>query len=200
MIGALRGTLVERSTSGMVVIDVNGVGYEVTVTAPTSASFGEIGSDVALRVHTRVREDAITLFGFAGGEEKRCFEALIGAHGVGPAMAMSLLSLHSPVALRQIVAMDDTASLSQVPGIGKKTAVRLLMELKSRFDMDLGAELIDISSTVASGGDSKRADVTAALAGLGYAGDEIRGAVSKLPSDGSAEDLVRLALKELAAS
>ncbi len=198
MIGYLRGRLVERSMTGTVVVDVNGVGYDVHVTGPTSAMLGEINTEVELRVHTRVREDSITLYGFTTPEEKRCFEALIGAHGVGPSMALSLLSMHSPSALRQIVAMDDTASLSQVPGIGKKTATRLLMELKARFEVDLDDDALDITSITPVVGGSTRADVTAALAGLGYAGDEIRKVVNNLPSEGTAEDLVRMALRELA--
>lgn len=200
MIGYIRGRLLERNTNGTIVVDVNGVGYDIHITGPTSAVLGELDAEVELRVFTRVREDAITLFGFKTVEEKRCFEALIGAHGVGPSMALSLLSMHSPAALRQIVAMDDTAALSQVPGIGKKTATRLLVELKTRFEVDFDAELLDITSTVAPQGNSTRADVTAALAGLGYAGDEIRRVVNNLPQEGSAEDLVRIALRELASA
>jgi len=198
MIGSLRGTLIDRDLSGGVLVDVDGVGYEVQVTGPTSATLGDLGTDVFLRVHTRVREDAITLFGFASQEERRCFDALIGAHGVGPSLAMALLTVHSPHGLRQIVAMEDTEALSQVPGVGKKTAARLMVELKAKFDVTFDDELVNISSTVATrSGSSERDDVTSALIGLGYAGDEIRTALAVLPADGSVEELVRLALREL---
>jgi Holliday junction DNA helicase RuvA len=199
MIGSIRGTLLDRDPRGVVIVEANGVGYDVHVTVSTVATLGDIGSTVFLLVHTRVREDAITLFGFTTGEEKRCFEALLGAHGVGPSMAMALLGMHSPTALRTIVAMEDATALSQVPGIGKKTAARLLMELKAKFDVELESELVDITSTsLASETSSARADVAAALTGLGYSSEEIRRVVSTLPADGPTEELLRLALRELA--
>jgi Holliday junction DNA helicase RuvA len=199
MIGSVRGTLLDRDPRGVVIVEANGVGYDVHVTVSTVATLGEVGSSVFLRVHTRVREDAITLYGFTTAEEKRCFEALLGAHGVGPSMAMALLGMHSPSALRTIVAMEDTTALSQVPGIGKKTAARLLMELKAKFEVDLDTELVDIASQSGPVGESSaRADVAAALNGLGYSGDEIRRVVAALPAEGRTEELLRLALRELA--
>lgn len=202
MIGSLRGLLVERDAKGTIIVETAGVGYLVNATTRTVATIGDIGSEVSLRVHTRVREDAITLFGFTTNEEKRCFEVLIGAHGVGPAMALALLSMHGPSALRQIVLMEDVAALAQVPGIGKKTAARLLVELKAKFDLDFDAELVDITSTTpgTSVSNTTVADVTAALTGLGFGGDEIRRVVATLPREGSAEELLRLALRELAVS
>lgn len=199
MIGSLRGTLIDRDPRGGVVVEANGVGYDVHVTVSTAATLGELGSLVFLRVFTRVREDAITLYGFPTAEEKRCFEALLAAHGVGPSMALALLGMHTPSALRTIVAMEDATALSQVPGIGKKTAARLLVELKAKFDVDLDTELIDIASPVTVAGvSSARADVAAALNGLGYSGDEIRRVVAALPAEGRTEELLRLALRELA--
>jgi Holliday junction DNA helicase RuvA len=201
MIGSVRGTLIERDPRGVVIVEAGGVGYELNVTGSTASVLGSVGDEVFLRVYTRVREDAITLYGFQTGEEKRCFDALISAHGVGPSMGLALLSMHSPTALRQIVAMDDADALSQVPGIGKKTATRLLMELKAKFDVDLDDELIDITSPGgASEVSSARGDVITALTGLGYTGDEIRKVLNALPSDGESATLLRLALKELAAS
>jgi Holliday junction DNA helicase RuvA len=201
VIGSLRGTLIDRDPQGMVLVEAAGVGYDLHVTGPTSAGLGDVGTSVFLRVYTRVREDAITLYGFASAEEKRCFEALIAAHGVGPSMAMALLTMHSPSELRTIVAMEDAAALAQVPGIGKKTAARLLMELKARFDVDLDTELVDIASTAGKTDGSAgtaRADVAAALSGLGYSGDEIRRVIATLPSDVPTEELLRSALRELA--
>lgn len=199
MIGSLRGTLIDRDPRGVVLVEANGVGYDVHVTVSTAATIGDINSQVFLRIHTRVREDSFVLYGFPTTEEKRCFEALLGAHGVGPSMALALLGMHTPSALRTIVAMEDATALSQVPGIGKKTAARLLVELKAKFDVELDTELVDIATTTTAGETSSaRADVAAALAGLGYSGDEIRRVVAALPADGRSEELLRLALRELA--
>lgn len=202
MIGSLRGQLLSRDLRGTVLVEVAGVGYQVQATGPTSAGLGETGADVFLHVHTRVREDAITLFGFSSAAERQCFEALIGAHGVGPSVALALLSLYSPVALRHIVATDDAAALTQAPGIGKKTAVRMLVELKSRFDVELTevptSGLAGTTGEVGDASSAARSDVSAALAGLGYDGDEIRRVLGGLPNDGAAEDLLRQALRELA--
>jgi len=156
---------------------------------------------VFLRVHTRVREDAITLYGFASNDERRCFDALIGTHGVGPNLALALLTVHAPQSLRHIIAMEDAGSLAQVPGVGKKTAARLLVELKAKFETTFDDEIVNIASTtVVPGESSVRGDVTSALLGLGYAGDEIRAALSALPSEGTSEELLRLALRELSRS
>jgi holliday junction DNA helicase RuvA len=152
-----------------------------------------------LHVHTHVREDAIILFGFPTRDERICFEALIGAHGVGPAVALAMLSVHSPIALRRAVSSDDVDALTLVPGIGPKTAARLLVELKSRLDADEPA-LALVSSSSGGGPAAVRQEVRAALVGLGYAADEIRHTLAGLPADGSVEDLVRLALRELAAA
>ena len=141
----------------------------------------------------------------------QCFEALIGAHGVGPGVALALLSVHSPVALQRAVMDDDTEALMLVPGIGKKTAVRLIIELKARLDIDLDPtdlQVVGRPSTArdtagsdngaAAGAAVTRSEVRAALSGLGYGADEIRHALSRLPADGNLEDQIRLALRELA--
>ncbi len=195
MIGSLRGTLLDRSLDGDVLIEVGGVGYRVTV-APTAApAVGEIGEDVFLWIHHHIREDAQTLYGFATREERVCFEALLGAHGVGPALALAILSVHGPGALREVIATQDVSALCLVPGVGAKTAARLLVELQSRLDLP------DIDLTPATGGDavapSARRDVTEALAGLGYGPDEVRRVVDDLP-DGEPADLLREALRRLA--
>jgi Holliday junction DNA helicase RuvA len=160
---------------------------------------GPAGSPVFLHIHTHVREDAILLFGFLSRDERGCFEALIGAHGVGPAVALALLSVHSPAALRRAVHSDDAEALMLVPGIGKKTATRLLMELKSRLDLtDDDADLYVFPAAANPSGAAK-AEVRAALAGLGYGADEIRQALAQLPPEGSVEEHLRSALRELAA-
>ncbi len=197
MIARLRGTLAARDHNGSVVVDVGGVGYAISVTPNTSLDLGEVGSIVTLHVHTRVREDSITLFGFATADEQRTFETLIATHGVGPSLALALLATHEPPVLRTIVATEDAASLAQVPGIGKKTASRLIVELKSRFsDDDVFVDLSDGASTPPSA--QANADVVAALAELGYSGEEIRQALRTLPADGTTQELLRLALRELA--
>jgi Holliday junction DNA helicase RuvA len=200
MIGSLRGTLLDRS-AGEVLVEVSGVGYRVTVTPSTSVDLGSLGGDVFVHIHHHVREDAQTLYGFATRDERICFEALIGAHGVGPSLALAILSVHSPAQLRAALAADDVAALCLVPGVGKKTAARLLVELKSRLDLP---DVVDLAALAASDNGnghhapSALADVRDALANLGYGPDEIRDVLADLPAEGEAGDLVRAALKRLA--
>jgi Holliday junction DNA helicase RuvA len=199
VIGSVRGTLLDRSPSGEVLVEVGGVGYRLTCPAATVGTVGELGAPVFLHVHTHVREDAIVLYGFATRDERACFEALLGAHGVGPALALAILSAHSPSSLRRALAGDDVDALTMVPGVGKKTAARLLIELKSRLDVD-GDDTIALAAvgdTIGANG-SARAEVRAALAGLGYGPDEVREATRDLADDGAVEDLLRAALKQLA--
>jgi Holliday junction DNA helicase RuvA len=207
VIGSLRGTLLDRSLrgdhpSGEALLEVGGVGYRVLLPASALARLGEVGSAVFLHVHTHVREDAIVLYGFPTRDERQCFESLIAAHGVGPAVALALLSIHSPVALRRAVATEDAAALTQVPGVGAKTASRLLIELKTRLDFDLDLpELVSVNGNGnGHGGRSatSRAEVRVALAGLGYGAEEVREAVSRLPEAGTLEELLRAALRYLA--
>ena len=197
MIGSLRGPLLDRPSPGEVIVEVGGVGYRASVTTSVLAGLGPTGSEVFLHVHTHVREDAIVLFGFAHADERRCFEAVLGAHGVGPTLALAILSSLSPAALSTAVLEDDVDTLCLVPGVGKKTAARLLLELKARLDlptMDGGSGL------GTEDGASPRGEVRAALVELGYGPDEIRAALDSVTEDGSVEELVRLALRELARS
>ena len=208
MIGSLRGRLLDRGTSD-VLVEVAGVGYRVTIAPTTAVALGELGDEVFVWIHHHIREDAETLYGFSSRDERVTFEALIGAHGVGPALALAILSVHAPVALTRILLEDDVAALCLVPGVGKKTAARLLVELKSRLDIpdaDLAAAVSagrgnGAGGAVGVGGlgpASARADVRTALAGLGYTGDEIREATLDLPDDGDAAELLRAALSRLA--
>ncbi len=195
MIGSLRGTLLGRQGRGEVVVEVGGVGYRVHVTPATVAALGPLGSPALLHTHLAVREDSLTLFGFPTLDERECFEALIAAHGVGPSLAMAILSVHDPVDLRRVLADGDLDALTLVPGVGRKTAARLLIELKSRLGMP---------ATEADGvpgvEPSARAVVREALGGLGYDGDEVTAVLRDLPADGAVEDLLRAALKLLATS
>ncbi|MGH9124444.1 MAG: Holliday junction branch migration protein RuvA [Acidimicrobiales bacterium] len=207
MIGSLRGVLLDRvlrgdHPSGEALVEAGGVGYRVLLPASALVRMGELGSPVFLHVHTHVREDAIVLYGFPTRDERRSFESLIAAHGVGPAVALALLSIHSPIALRRAVASGDTAALTLVPGVGAKTASRLLMELKSRLDFEFDEpELVSVGANGSSGtgsAGSARAEVRVALAGLGYGAEEVRAAVDGLPAEGAVEDLLRQALRHLA--
>jgi Holliday junction DNA helicase RuvA len=213
VIGSLRGVILDRvarpGQAAEVLLEVGGVGYRVLVPAGALGQVGLPGSPAFLHIHTHVREDAMVLYGFPSREERVCFEALIGAHGVGPAVALALLSVHSPLALQRAVLGDDADALMLVPGIGKKTATRLIMELKARLDIDLdGADLRLVGGPASGRGTGEgaegsaqaatRSEVRAALAGLGYSADEIRHALSRLPAEGELEDHIRVALRELA--
>ncbi|MDQ6910872.1 MAG: Holliday junction branch migration protein RuvA [Actinomycetota bacterium] len=204
MIGSLCGTLVDRSTRGEVVIEVGGVGYRATVAPSTLVRLGEPGGTVRLFTHLHVREDALTLFGFISSDERDCFEALIGAHGVGPSLALAILSVHSPVELRQALVDGDLDALTLVPGVGRKTAARLLIELKSRLDvpglsdLDLEVPSVNGSNGNGNGASAKRAEVRAALSSLGYEPEEVVPVLRQLPPEGEVEDLLRSALKLLA--
>jgi holliday junction DNA helicase RuvA len=200
MIGSLRGTLLDRSQNGELLVEVGGVGYRVSVSAAKLSAAGDLGGPVFLHVHTNVRDDAIVLYGFATRDERVCFEALLGAHGVGPALALAILSAHSPSSLRRALAHDDVDALTMVPGVGKKTAARLLIELKSR--LDLPDEDIDLVAVGAAGNGNgaaaARAEVRAALASLGYGPDEVREVLTAVEADAPVEDQLRSALKQLA--
>jgi Holliday junction DNA helicase RuvA len=205
MIGLLRGPVVLRTGECEVIVDVAGVGYRVTVTPSAAATLVAGGADkeAILFVHTHVREDAIVLYGFVHDDERRCFEVLIGSHGVGPALALAIMAMLSPAALSTAVLEDDLDMLCTVPGVGRKTAARLLIELKSRLDLpDLS---LDGASSALADGDpfvrpsrTSRAEARAALSELGYAADEIRGALDGLRDDVGVEEMLRLALRELA--
>lgn len=198
MIGSLRGTLLDRGAAE-ITVEVGGVGYRVAVSPTTAVSLGDVGHDVFCWVHHHQREDAVTLYGFATKDERSCFEALIGAHGVGPALALGILSIHSPIALARVVAEDDLGALCLVPGVGKKTAQRLLIDLKSRLSVpDLGASPVLAGVATAGLGSGARADVREALGGLGYTDAEVHEVMADLPDDGDAGVLLRGALQRLA--
>ncbi len=196
MIGSLRGSVLERGTDSQVLLEAAGVGYLVTVTPRTLAEL-EPGVAVFLHVHHHIREDTQTLFGFLKREERTTFQVLISTHGVGPALAMAILGTHSPVTLVDIVASSDLASLTLVPGVGKKTAERLLIELKSRLDLPI----LDPVNSGADhpGGGSALGDVREALYGLGYAPDEVRDTLRELPAGRDAATMLREALQLLGA-
>lgn len=200
MIGSLRGVLLSKTPDAELLLEVSGVGYRVQATPRTAAAAGDSGSEVFVHVSHIVREDAQTLYGFATLDERRTFEALVGARGVGPSLALSILAVHHPDALRMAVADDDVDMLCLVPGVGPKTAVRMLVELKSRLDLP-EAEAppgSEAAPPVAGPSDDARLDVRAALDGLGYGADEIRSVLADLPAGEDAGRLLREALRRLA--
>ena len=195
MIGSLRGRLAEVAvageTSAEVILDVHGVGYRVVVSSRTATAMPPLGIECSFSVFTYVRESAIVLYGFTDVEERRTFEQLIGAHGVGPALGLAILSVLPPAALARAVASGDLDALMAVPGVGRKTAQRLAVELAERLDVVPGS--VPVGSE-----DRAQAELREALVALGYGSEEIRGAIDRLPEEGSVEELLRLALRELA--
>jgi Holliday junction DNA helicase RuvA len=194
VIGSLRGTVLERSATGEVVLEVGGVGYRLLVPLGSLETLIP-GEPAFLSTHLHVRDDAMVLYGFATREERDTFEILIGAPGVGPKLGLAILSVHSPAALRRALLDDDLDALTLVPGIGKRTAQRLFIELKARLEVPALAP--DPDGAV---GPSVRADVRDALVGLGYSNDEVRDVLNRLPDDGAVEELVRDALRQLASA
>lgn len=186
MIARVRGTLVERDIDS-VVIDVAGVGYELAVTPRTLSGLPGLGEEVVLHAHLHVREDQMALFGFETRADKDLFSTLIGVSGVGPKVAMAILATLTYEQLRLAVSTDDIAALTDVPGIGKRSAQKLLLELKPKLDV--------VEGSVPSSG--PMAEVREALAALGYAPDEIRGTLADMPSDLTVEEMLRLSLREL---
>jgi Holliday junction DNA helicase RuvA len=193
VIGSIRGTVLERDASGEALVEVAGVGYRVLVPLSALPSV-EPGGATFLFTHLHVRDDAMVLYGFPTREERETFEVLLGAAGVGPALALKILSVHSPNQLGRAVAEEDLAALTLVPGVGKRTAERLLVELRARL------ELPAADAASASGTADPRAEVRQALARLGYGPDEIREAMAHLPDEGPVDDLLRAALQALAVS
>ena len=198
MIGSLRGRLAARSERGEAIVEVGGVGYRVSVSPPTLAALGEVGGEVVVHTHLHVREDALTLYGFAGHDERDCFEALLGAHGVGPSLALAIVSVHPPSQLRRVLVEGDLDALTLVPGVGRKTAARLLIELKERLDVpELAMAVPDGNG---NGSSTPLAELRVALSGLGYEAEEVRRVSRHLPAEADLETLLRSALRLLAAS
>ena len=199
MIGSLRGQLLERTSDTELLIEVGGLGYRVQVTPSTAVSLGSSGGEVFVHTHHAVREDSETLYGFATIDERSIFELLISAHGVGPALGLAILSVHGPTALRLAVAQDDLTALCLVPGVGRKTAARLVMELKSKLDLPSG-DMVPIvgDGTAASAPGGPHSDVRAALESLGYGPEEIHAVLVDLPVEGDTSQLLRDALRRLA--
>lgn len=189
MIGRLHGKLLEKNPP-QILIDVSGVGYEVDVPMSTFCNLPEVGGELTLHTHFVVREDAELLYGFATLAERAVFRALIKISGVGPKIALALLSGITVDQLKDAVDRGETGLLTKVPGIGKKTAERLVLELKGKL-AGTGAATAAVPTSGAC------ADVAAALIALGYSEREAAAATKKLPEDCTVNDGLRLALKSL---
>ncbi len=189
MIGRLTGTLAEKSPP-LVLMDVGGVGYEVDVPMSTFCSLPHLGERVTLHTHMVVREDAQLLYGFLTLEERETFRQLIRISGVGPRIALAVLSGMSAQELAQAVSQQQPGRLVKVPGIGKKTAERLLLELKGKLGADIGM-------VAGVPRDDTQTDVLNALAALGYSDKEALLAIKNMPTGASVSDGIKFALKAL---
>ncbi|OGB20424.1 MAG: Holliday junction DNA helicase RuvA [Burkholderiales bacterium RIFCSPLOWO2_02_FULL_57_36] len=188
MIGRLSGILLEKNPPQLIV-DCNGVGYEVGVPMSTFYNLPALGEKVVLLTHLTVREDAHLLYGFGTAEERNVFKQLIKISGVGARIALSILSGMSVTDLIHAVSLQEAGRLTRIPGIGKKTAERLLLELKGKLGADLGG-----SGTVLNDATS---DILNALVALGYSDKEAALALKQVPAGASVSDGIKLALKAL---
>jgi holliday junction DNA helicase RuvA len=189
VIGYLDGTLAVRTADGCF-LDVNGVGYRLACSATTASALPPTGERCRLFTYVHVREDLLALYGFASEHEQRMFEALIGINGVGPKVALQVCSAFSPEAFRRVLVTDDVDAISSVPGIGKKTAQRMVLDLKEKLDLpDL--EVVGSNRDAIS-------QARSALQNLGYSPAEVRVALSEVEDDGGSErveDVIKTALK-----
>lgn len=195
MIGSLRGRLVSKQAPH-IVLECNGVGYEVETPMSTFLELPGVGTDLFLHTHLLVREDAQILYGFATDDERVLFRTLLKVNRVGAKMALGVLSSMTVSDFRRCVEYEDAATLSKVPGIGKKTAERLIMEMRDKVDAvgdpSLPGERVSVDA-------SARSEAVDALVALGYKANEVNKLLGKLDIDGlSAEDIIRQALKQAA--
>ncbi len=191
MIGKIVGTLVHKHPP-QILVDCHGVGYEIDVPMSTFYNLPALGESVALLTHFVVREDAQLLYGFATPAEREAFRQLIKISGVGPRMALSVLSGLSLTELAQAVSSQDAARLTKVPGVGKKTAERLLLELKGKLGPDL-----NLPNQTGQGSDNQ-GDIQQALLALGYNDREAAAALKALPAEVGVSEGIKLALRALA--
>jgi holliday junction DNA helicase RuvA len=194
VIARIEGTLVELLPDGAVVM-VGGIGYRVYMPSSAIADLPPKGAPVSLQTHLHVREDLLTLYAFTGAEQRDLFTVLLGVAGIGPKGALAVLSLYTPAAFRSAVATEDLDALTLIPGVGRKTAARMILELREKLALP---EL-----EVVPGGDGAVApvlvEVKGALLSLGYSPQEVRGAIGSLGEpDAPVEALLKRALKELA--
>ena len=204
MISQLHGTLLE-ATPSMAVIDVSGVGFELGISGTTAASLPALGGDVRLYTRLQVREDAMTLFGFSTREERSVFDKLVAVSSVGPKLALSVLSKFTVSQLYSVVMAEDDKGMASVPGVGKKTAQRLILELKGVFAKERGLAVADVPTagqlplgSAIPVGSTAMDDARAALLSMGFSSAEVELALDGYDGrDMRAEDLLAAALKRL---
>ena len=189
MIGRIQGKLLETNPPH-ILVDVHGVGYEIDVPMSTFYNLPPVGQEVTLLTHFIVREDAQLLYGFLTSEERETFRLLLKVSGIGARTALSILSGMSVSDLVNAVALQEAGILTKVPGIGKKTAERLLLELKDKLTGALASGAVSTVSSTST-------DIINALMGLGYSDREARAVVKKLPADISVSDGIRMALQQM---
>jgi holliday junction DNA helicase RuvA len=197
MIGQLRGRLTDKRPN-QVLVDVGGVGYIVQVPLSTFATLGELHTEVTLLIHTHVREDALSLYGFLSSREKHFFEMLLSASGVGPSLALKILSGMSVEELVPAIRGSDLGRLTKIPGVGRKTAERIVVELKDKLD----AVTVEVERPAASSPAGVEADVVSALVNLGYEARLAESAVTDARREngaGNFEKLLRASLQSLSA-
>lgn len=201
MIAHIAGKLIQKQPNS-VIVDVGGVGYELTVPLSTFYDLGEIGADVALRAYTYVREDALQLFGFRTDREKQLFLLLTSISGIGPKLAITLLSGMSADDLIRALRDNNLARLTNIPGVGKKTAERLVVELRDKVaKLSVAAQAEPVQSDYARVANALSDDIVSALVNLGYqkaAAEKAAGNVFKETADASFEVALKLALRALA--
>ena len=194
MIAHLRGKLIDKHPN-QAVIEAGGVGYDVTITVPTFSELPQVGCEVALHIHTHVREDVLALYGFGRPEEKHLFEKLISVSGIGPKLAITILSGMPADDMVGAIRGNDVARLTKIPGIGKKTAERMILELRDKLPPQ-GADVVSDMPTLSA----VEEDVMSALTNLGYqrtAAEKVVSVVAKTTKDGSFDRLFREALSAL---
>jgi len=201
VIGRLNGTIEHREADGSVIVDVNGVGYEVFLPLGTAGRLGsELGQKVSLQIHTHIREDAMTLFGFASSEDRAAFRALLKVSSIGPKLALAIIGVMNASELRDAIARQDKAAFKGISGVGKRTVERILLDLQDKLDFaangKTGVRLRAVPSPVGSASDT----VVGALMQMGYKRSEAEAAVGSamgVSSDENVEGLLRAALSAL---
>ncbi len=192
MIYRLRGILVEKDTEG-VVLDVGGVGYRASASLATLRALPSLGEECVIHTRMVVREDAMLLFGFASREERMAFDALTAVSKVGPKLALAVLSSMSPADVAEAVARGDVLKLASVPGLGRKTAERLVLELKGKNLVVFGAE----PAVASDGGGGPYMEAREALTGLGYSLEEAEKALGDVPPQDTVERYIKEALRRI---
>ena len=188
MIAHLRGKLIARHPN-QVIVDAMGVGYEVTISVPTFSELPPAGGEVALHIHTHVREDQIALYGFLRPEEKHLFEKLISVSGIGPKLAITILSGMATDEMTSAIRGNDVARLTKIPGIGRKTAERMVLELRDKLS-PVGTDQVHVVPSLSA----VQEDVLSALMNLGYQRPSAEKALSTLEKNGSFDAMFRAAL------